>query len=138
LEKDKSRRYASAAGLAGDIRRHLNDEPIIARPASARYQLQKFARRHKALVAGVGAVFMVLIAGIIASTWEATHDRRAEQAARTESAAARESRAKSPPGRTDLPAVDEAQFARFAVNSWAAPWPVSRLNWISLPEILPV
>ena len=65
-----------------DIRRYLNDEPIIARPPSATYQLQKFARRHKALVAGVAAVFVVLIAGIIASTWEATRARRAEQAPR--------------------------------------------------------
>jgi serine/threonine protein kinase/Tfp pilus assembly protein PilF len=71
LEKDKARRYASAAGLAGDIRRYLEDEPIIARPPTATYQLQKFARRHKAVVAGVAAVFVVLVAGIIVSTWEA-------------------------------------------------------------------
>ncbi len=89
LEKDKARRYASAAGMAGDLRRYLNDEPIIARPASATYQLQKFARRHKALVAGVAAVFVVLMAGIIVSTWEATRARRAEQVANTESATAK-------------------------------------------------
>jgi serine/threonine protein kinase/Tfp pilus assembly protein PilF len=89
LEKDKGRRYASAAGMAGDIRRYLNDEPIIARPATAAYQLRKFASRHKALVSGVGAVFVVLIAGIITSTLEATRARRAEQAATTESATAK-------------------------------------------------
>ncbi len=61
LEKDKNRRYASAAALAGDIRRYLDDQPITAKPASASYQLHKFARRHKALVAGVGAVFVVLL-----------------------------------------------------------------------------
>ena len=71
LEKDKARRYPSAAELAGDIRRYLRDEPIMARPASATYQLKKFARRHKALVFGVAAVFVVLIAGIIVSTREA-------------------------------------------------------------------
>jgi tetratricopeptide (TPR) repeat protein len=81
LEKDKQRRYASAADLGADIQRYLKDEPIIARPPSATYQLQKFARRHKALVAGVAAVFVVLVAGIIASTWEAKRARRAEQAA---------------------------------------------------------
>jgi serine/threonine protein kinase/tetratricopeptide (TPR) repeat protein len=81
LEKDRGRRYASAVGMAGDIRRYLNDEPIIARPPSATYQLQKFARRHKPLVAGVVAVFVVLIAGIIASSWEAARARRAEQVA---------------------------------------------------------
>ena len=62
---------------------------MLARPPSATYQLQKFARRHKALVAGVAAVFVVLIAGIIASTWEAARARRAEQAARTAEQAAR-------------------------------------------------
>jgi|HubBroStandDraft_1064217.scaffolds.fasta_scaffold00898_7 serine/threonine protein kinase/Flp pilus assembly protein TadD len=71
LEKDKARRYSSAAELAADIRRYLHDEPIMARPASATYQLQKFARRHKALVLGVAAVFVVLIAGIVVSTREA-------------------------------------------------------------------
>jgi serine/threonine protein kinase len=67
LEKDKGRRYASAAGLAGDIRRYLRDEPIIARPPSAAYQLRKFTKRNKALVAGVAAVFVVLVAGVIVS-----------------------------------------------------------------------
>src|SRR5215471_14320434 len=43
LEKDKSRRYTSAAELAADIRRNLDHEPITARPPSAAYQLQKFA-----------------------------------------------------------------------------------------------
>ncbi len=81
LEKDKSRRYSSAADLAGDIWRYLDDEPIIARPASAAYQLQKLARRHKALVAGIAAVFVVLIAGIIVSTWQAARALRAERVA---------------------------------------------------------
>ena len=88
LEKDKARRYASAAELAGDIRRHLADEPITARPASATYQLQKFARRHKALVAGTTAVFVVLAAGVVASTWEAIRAREAERAAASEAATA--------------------------------------------------
>jgi eukaryotic-like serine/threonine-protein kinase len=71
LEKNKARRYPSAAELAADIRRYLRDEPIMARPASAAYQLRKFARRHKALVVGVAAVFVVLLAGIIVATREA-------------------------------------------------------------------
>jgi tetratricopeptide (TPR) repeat protein len=81
LEKDKTRRYGSAAALGGDIRRYLKDEPIIARPPSTTYQLQKLARRHKALVAGVAAVFVVLVAGILTSTWQATRARRAERTA---------------------------------------------------------
>jgi len=71
LEKDKTRRYASAADLAADIRRHLKDEPIVARPASTVYQFEKFVRRHKALVAGLAAVFLVLAIGATISTMEA-------------------------------------------------------------------
>lgn len=41
-EKDKARRYGTAADLAADIRRHLADQPIAARPPSATYQVQKF------------------------------------------------------------------------------------------------
>lgn len=95
LEKDKGRRYSSAAELASDIRRYLADEPIAARPASASYQLQKFARRHKALVAGAAAVLIVLAAGVIVSTWEAVRARSAERAAveQRDRAAAAERRA---------------------------------------------
>ena len=76
LEKDKRRRYSSAVELAADIRRYLHDEPIMARPASTIYHLQKFARRHKGLVLGIAVVFVVLIAGIIVSTREAARANR--------------------------------------------------------------
>ena len=81
LEKDKARRYASAADLAADIRRYLQDEPIVARPAGTAYQLRKFARRRKGLVAGVAAVFVALVGGIVASAWQAARATRAQQAA---------------------------------------------------------
>jgi predicted Ser/Thr protein kinase len=81
LEKDKTRRYASAADLAADIWRYLDDEAIIARPASAGYQLRKLARRHKAFVVGLAAVMIALVGGIVASTWQATRATRAERAA---------------------------------------------------------
>ena len=84
LDKDKARRYASAADLAGDIQRYLEDQPIVARPPSASYHLQKFARRHKALVAGTTAVFVVLVGGIVASTWQAARATRASQQAMEE------------------------------------------------------
>ena len=71
LEKNKSRRYASAADLGLDIQRYLNDEPIAARPPSAGYQLQKFTRRHRAGVT-VGAVLLVaLCAATVSVGWEA-------------------------------------------------------------------
>jgi len=81
LEKDKTRRYSSAAELAADITHYLKDEPIIAQPPTTSYQLQKFARRHKALVGGMAAVFVVLVAGVVVSTWQAIRAGRAEAAA---------------------------------------------------------
>ena len=81
LEKDKARRYSSAVDLGADIQRYLNDEPIIARPPSAAYQVRKFARRHRALMAGVAAVFAVLVIGVAASTAEAIRANQARQAA---------------------------------------------------------
>ncbi len=71
LEKDKHRRYASAADLAEDIRRHLANQPIMARPPSAGYQLHKFYRRHKAGVIGT-ATALVLAASSALVTWRGT------------------------------------------------------------------
>ncbi len=71
LEKDPARRYSSAAAFAEDIRRWIRDEPIRARPASALYQLGKFARRNRALVAGITGVFVALVLGLVGTGWQA-------------------------------------------------------------------
>ena len=71
LEKSPDRRYQSAAELSADLRRHLRDEPISARPATVLYQMRKFTRRHRALVGGVAATLLALVAGIVLSTGEA-------------------------------------------------------------------
>ena len=63
LAKDPARRYSSVDELAGDLRRHLADEPIAARPPSRSYQFAKFARRNRGLVAGLAITFIVLLAG---------------------------------------------------------------------------
>ncbi|HLK66813.1 MAG TPA: serine/threonine-protein kinase [Bryobacteraceae bacterium] len=89
LEKDKARRYTSAAELAADIQHYLNDEPIAARPPSVGYQLLKFARRNRGLAAGAAAVFVVLMAGIAASTSQAIRASRAEIEARLDGERAR-------------------------------------------------
>ncbi len=68
LEKDPARRYPTAAELAADLRRHLRDEPIHARPPSRTYQLRRLARRNRGLVTGLAAVFLVLLAGSVVST----------------------------------------------------------------------
>jgi non-specific serine/threonine protein kinase/serine/threonine-protein kinase len=68
LDKDKDRRYQSAAELAADVRRYLQNEPIVARPPSTFYQLRKFARRNRALVAGVVGMIALLTAGIVGTS----------------------------------------------------------------------
>lgn len=67
LEKDRARRYQSAAELAAEIRRFLADQPIAARPPSTMYELLKFAKRNRGLVAAVVAVIVALCAGIVAT-----------------------------------------------------------------------
>jgi tetratricopeptide (TPR) repeat protein/predicted Ser/Thr protein kinase len=81
LEKDRERRYASAADLAADIRRHLADQPILARPVTTFYQLRKFAKRNKPLVAGVVVAFVALVAGIAGTTTQAVRATRARNRA---------------------------------------------------------
>src|SRR5690606_27772681 len=77
LEKDRERRYESAAALAADVRRFLGDEPILARPPSAAYQLRKFARRNKALVGGALAVLVALVVGSAGVTVQYVRAERA-------------------------------------------------------------
>ncbi len=88
LDKDRARRYETANGLASDITRHLTNEPIIARPPSNLYRVQKLARRNKLAFAAAGAAAAALIIGLAASTWEYLKERTARQRAVTESAKA--------------------------------------------------
>ena len=70
LEKDRTRRYETANGLANDIQRHLTDEPVVARPPSLGYRFRKAWRRHKAVVsAGVG-IAASLVLGLSLSLWK--------------------------------------------------------------------
>ncbi|MBI1799802.1 MAG: serine/threonine protein kinase [Candidatus Eisenbacteria bacterium] len=78
LEKDADRRYASAAAMAEDVERYLASQPILARPPSTVYQLRKFAGRNRALVAGVLATVVVLVAGVVVSSLQALRATRAE------------------------------------------------------------
>lgn len=80
LEKDKERRYQSASDFAADVRRYLADQPIAARPVTTMYQIRKFARRNRALVVGVVAVFVVLIFGVLGTSIGLSRAVRAQKA----------------------------------------------------------
>ncbi len=79
LEKDRARRYETANGLAADLKRHLDNEPVAARPPSTAYRFQKAFRRNKLVFSAAAAVVAALVLGAAASTWQAVRARRAER-----------------------------------------------------------
>jgi len=86
LEKDRSRRYDTANGLAADLRRHLSNEPVVARPPSATYRFQKAFRRNKIFFTAGTAVVMALILGLglaAVGLRRATKERNSAVVART-------------------------------------------------------
>src|SRR5579864_4037829 len=68
LEKDRTRRYETANGLAFDLKRHLHNEPVLARPPTTAYKLQKAFRRNKLLFTAGVAVGVALLLGIVGTT----------------------------------------------------------------------
>src|SRR5258708_8044968 len=68
LEKDRARRYETANGLATDLKRHLNNEPVVARPPSKLYEFQKTVRRHKFGFVAATVVVATLAAGLIGTS----------------------------------------------------------------------
>jgi serine/threonine protein kinase len=76
LEKDRTRRYATANGLATDIERYLKNEPVAARPPSGLYRFQKLVRRNRVVATSAGAIAVVLILGVVASMWQAGKAQR--------------------------------------------------------------
>jgi eukaryotic-like serine/threonine-protein kinase len=71
LEKDRARRYETANGLAADLRRHLNNEPVVARPPSTLYQFRKAWRRNKVVYTAWMVVAAALVIGTAVSIWQA-------------------------------------------------------------------
>jgi serine/threonine protein kinase/WD40 repeat protein len=78
LEKDRTRRYETANGLARDIERHLNHQPVTVRPPSRLYELEKTLRRHWIGFAAGAAVVVALAFGVVVSSLEAARAHRAE------------------------------------------------------------
>jgi serine/threonine protein kinase len=76
LERDRARRYGAPSELAADLRRYLNHEPVVARPASAGYRFRKYIRRHR-LALGVGTGLLALVTAF--SVLQALELRRTTQ-----------------------------------------------------------
>jgi hypothetical protein len=89
LEKDRTRRYQTANGLARDVERYLADEPVEACPPGAGYRLRKLLRKHRAAVLTAAALLALLVAGAAVSAWQAVRATRAEALAVAAEAEAR-------------------------------------------------
>jgi WD40 repeat protein/serine/threonine protein kinase len=83
LEKDRARRYETASGLAMDVRRYLDSEPVLARPPSRTYRFEKLVRRNKVVFALGGTAAATLIAGLGVSTTLFLKESKAHQRAVT-------------------------------------------------------
>ncbi|MEM7479473.1 MAG: tetratricopeptide repeat protein, partial [Planctomycetota bacterium] len=85
IDKDRERRYGSAAGLSDDIQCYLNDAPVSARPPSSAYLLRKFVKRNRALALSVGAIGLTLIVGSVATgygmIWALDEKEKADRSA---------------------------------------------------------
>ncbi len=80
LEKDRARRYETAAALADDIQRHLRHEPVAASPPGRVYRMRKLIRRHQIAFITAAVVLLTLCLGVVASRWQAVRALRAERA----------------------------------------------------------
>lgn len=94
LEKERSRRYETANGLAEDIRRHLADEPVSASPPSTSYRVRKFIKRNRAGVIAASAIAITLLLGVAGTTggmlWALTERKEAVAAREAETDARQE------------------------------------------------
>jgi Flp pilus assembly protein TadD len=81
LEKDRTRRYETANGMAQDVQRHLDNEPVLASPPSNIYRFQKLVRRNKTIFAAIGAVVLALVLGLGLSLYLFIQERDARQRA---------------------------------------------------------
>lgn len=76
LSKNPARRYASVEQFAADIRRHLDGLPVIARPDTFSYRLEKFVKRNRVPMIAGALILLTLIGGIVATGWQALRAER--------------------------------------------------------------
>ena len=89
MEKDRNRRYSTAAEFAADIARHLSDEPVMASPPSVAYRMQKFYRKNRGPVTAAAAVIALLIVGLVVTGYLYTVADEAKEEARGQTEVAR-------------------------------------------------
>jgi tetratricopeptide (TPR) repeat protein len=106
LEKNRDRRYDSAAAFADDVERFLNHEPVTAGPPTAAYRVRKFIRRNRPQVIAASLLLMALTAGVVGTTWGMV--RADAQRVRAEKATDRAERSSEQAARALYTLTDEA------------------------------
>ena len=89
IEKDRVRRYGSASDLAADVRRHLDDQPVLAGPPAAGYRARKFVRRHRLEVAAASVLALLLVGFAAVSVVQARRIARERDRANSQAQTAR-------------------------------------------------
>jgi WD40 repeat protein/tRNA A-37 threonylcarbamoyl transferase component Bud32 len=126
LEKDRTRRYDTANGLAMDLKRHLTNEPVMACPPSTAYRLQKAIRRHKLVFAAAAAVSLALLGGAALSTTQAIRATRAERAKQKSLALEHQARQAATRAQTEA----EVERDRARRNLYAADISLAHQAWL--------
>ena len=109
LEKDRTRRYETANGLAQDLRRHLTDEPVTARAPSAGYKFGKFARRNKGALAVAATIAAILVLATAFSTFQAVVATRARTAEKEQRLATQTERDKAVAAQKEAERAQQAE-----------------------------
>jgi serine/threonine protein kinase len=90
LDKDRTRRYETANGLALDVKRFLANETVSARPCSKLYKFKKAIQRNKLLSVGIGIIAVLVVASLAMVTASLRNERQARLKAQTEEARSRQ------------------------------------------------
>jgi tetratricopeptide (TPR) repeat protein len=88
MRRETARRYRSVEQFSEDIRRHLTGLPVIARRDTLSYRAAKFVRRNKIAISAASLLVSILVAGVVATAWQARRATEQERRARVEQARA--------------------------------------------------
>ena len=136
IEKDRTRRYETANGLALDIQRFLADEPVSAGPPSAGYRFRKFARRNRVALRVAAGIAAVLIAATVVSVWHAVRATTAEKYALQKAADESAARAHAEAARVEAEAAraDAEAAAKFLYSIFEKPQPLQKGAGLTVVE----
>jgi WD40 repeat protein len=126
LEKERSRRYETANGLAGDVENFLHNEPVTATPPSRAYRLRKLIQRNRTAVLAAASITAALVAGTAIATWQAVRATQARAAEAVQRRAAVEFAAAERKAKDS--AIKDRQEANTARDQMAAALDRERLN----------